>query len=73
MKITQENEREIRPGMLVTNVVLTPYPSSRWPLLVLDLLVLEVGRWVECLDPDGSRSLHPLVQLRILETDEAQA
>ena len=68
MKITQENEREIRPGMLVTNVLITPYPSPRWPLLVL-----EVGRWVECLDPDGCRSLHPLGQLRILEAEEAQA
>ena len=52
-----KTELGIQPGMLVANVKI-----KDWPLLVLG-----VGRWVECLDPDGCRSLHALGQLKILE------
>jgi hypothetical protein len=53
----------LQPGMLVTNRLIPP----PW-----HLLVLEVGNWVECLGPDGARSLHPLHELQpILEKEEA--
>lgn len=51
-------ESEIQPGMLVANAKIKDWP----------LLVLKVGRWVKCLDPDGCRSMHELGQLKILET-----
>ena len=56
--MTQDEIEEFRAGLKPGTLVINRMITTSWCLLVLS-----IGRWVECLDPDGNRSLHPLREL----------